>query len=389
MKRSAFIFAVLILCMVPFVSTSHPVHGQSAPAIAPSAFALPPWAIPATAMQIDSETIPQSCDPHATGVPDVLLLAHESWCDLDVSTGLFEMFSFPSSTSSTTTAAWAATVYPSASAASNVAQLAASEMDSIEVDDYGCDTDVQLCHLYDFTDQSTFDNPDGTVSPGPSSDVWYQIWVRQNVVAEVALRTPDGADSPADGTFETLVGDADIVVQAALQGVTPQPLTPTPTVTVAPTATDTPTQSSTSTSSATPIPTSTPTSSGPLSYSMRSVKIGYGSSITSNMLDNKSLASIRVAQKVKLYAFATFSNIVAPTPIQIAFRVTCNGKTSLYDNESEQLTSGNDSGYMSWWRYFSPSHPGACTFTATVFVHGTHQHKSVAFAVKAAAVAQR
>jgi len=114
-----------------------------------------------------------------------------------------------------------------------------------------------------------------------------------------------------------------------------RPATPSPTATLTQTAT--PTATATRTPAAAPTRTATPTATatsqpepttGPMSFSVLSVKLAYGSAKPKNALHHASLTKVHQGQTIKLLLYVEYRGIEGRIPVRASFRVLRAGSYS-------------------------------------------------------------
>jgi hypothetical protein len=142
-------------------------------------------------------------------------------------------------------------------------------------------------------------------------------------------------------------------------------------------APSTPTATPTSRSTTTPASTATPTPAV-ASYKVRSVKLVAPSVTVEYAWKNRSAAATRlkVDQAMKIIAFVEFGAITGRVSIGVAIRVTTGTRTVLFKKNTFALTA-HDAGVNSYALPFTASAAGTYRVTATVFVGGKHQHKTI------------
>lgn len=260
-----------------------------------------------------------------------------------------------------------------------------------------------------FNDVETITNPDGTNSPSSTHTVHYAVWSQGNIVAEVAVsHTADQSDTTGTSYANGIITNRAILLSELLAGEQPaaptvaptqtatsmptatarQPATPSPTATLTQTAT--PTATATRTPAAAPTRTATPTATatsqpepttGPMSFSVPSVKLAYGSAKPKNALHHASLTKVRQGQTVKLLLYVEYRGIEGRIPVRASFRVLRAGHTAFFVSSNGTAAATDNGGATAYWTTFRPKELGAYTFNATIFVGTKHKHKSAAFNV--------
>jgi len=345
--------------------------------INPTILELPSWALAAGASTVDTEMLTGStCVPTTSyGITDEFLLIHQEWCEgLNAVTGVYQDFRLDPTDPTPFIGERAASVYPTSAAAQAVVQGINSHLSSENDLDGTCNA-APNCILASFQDVETIENPDGTTSPGTTHDVEYAVWSSGNIVSEVAISIDPSLSGAVGRSYrDSMINNGAILVGEILAGQ--QPAQPT----AAPTLTSTPSPTPTLLPTVTPIPSATATSI-PFAFSVRTVKVAYGSANPQKAMSHASLTRVHIGQTVKLLIYATFVGINASMPIRLGFRVIRAGSTSYFKSEGDTLTSTDNGGVTVYWLTFRPTTSGTYAFSGTVFAGSKHQHKSVTFSV--------
>jgi hypothetical protein len=132
---------------------------------------------------------------------------------------------------------------------------------------------------------------------------------------------------------------------------------------------------------ATPTPNGTP-SAVPFSFTLRSVKVAYGSANPVNAAGHGSLKLLKVGQTVKLLAIVAYDGITTTMPIRLAFRVSRAGTSTFFKSETGTISPADNGGFDAYWMMYRATGAGAYTATGTLYIAGHHQHESATFSVR-------